>query len=96
MALPWCRYYESAAAHLNDAYAAASALYDADSVPVARAIHARALLMRDLGDLSEASRLLPQVPRALLTSHLPCSANRLVACLRVHARAFCLVLPLRR
>ena len=67
---PWCRYFESAAAHLNDAYTAASALYDADSVPVARAIHARALLVRDLGDLSEASRLLPQVPRALLMSHL--------------------------
>ena len=54
-------YYEDAAVKLNIAFTMASELYDAESIPVARAIYARALLMRDLGDLTEASRLLPQV-----------------------------------
>ena len=72
-------YYEDAAVKLNVAFTMASELYDADSVPVARAIYSRALLMRDLGDLTEASRLLPQVshpPRIylpLIPPHNPTS-----------------------
>jgi hypothetical protein len=71
-------YYEDSAVKLNVAFTMASELYDADSVPVAKAIYSRALLMRDLGDLTEASRLLPQVsshahinPSHIYPFHIP-------------------------
>ena len=64
-------YYEDAAVKLNVAFTMASELYDADSVPVAKAIYSRALLMRDLGDLTEASRLLPQVQLLIHISPSP-------------------------
>jgi hypothetical protein len=57
-------YYEDAAVRLNLAFSTASEMYDHDSIPVTRAIHQKGVLMRDLGDLAEASRLLPLALKA--------------------------------
>ena len=45
---------------MNLAFSAASERYEPDSIVIAQGVYSRALLMRDLGDLTEASRLLPQ------------------------------------
>ena len=50
---------------LNLAFSAATERYEPHSIIIAKGIHSRAVLMRDLGDLTEASRLLPQALKTI-------------------------------